>query len=542
MSQTTKRLMVCRKCASHPDIRVLIEKHGVRCVCSYCQRKSLCLKAKSVFNFIKTALQRRFQRYCNADDPILEAGYRTSDLIERWEPDFANAFNGLFLEHLCSYISVRWLDPLFTYPSPYLHIYSLWQHFKEKIKAEKRYFPLQRSNGTSDTELIELLQLIVKSLRDYNCILTLPRYTKIYRVIDHSPDKSPSSAADLGPAPPEVSADNRFSAAGISGFYASRSYETAVLEILKKDHHKKSATIGTWESLKPIRILDLSRDIENPSIFDPDCYRKSAIVLFLRDIICDLHGYISPYDTPIDKHPLADPHRGVSSYAPSSERVPGQALFEYLKDILKVKGVQYMTSHCPQYPFLVEGCEHMVNYALFFPASAYGESRNFRKYTFRKVRHKKLPLTFASVLRFCRSREKQQETEGKQQDEKKYSPSPDAVKEWVKFRNYPHLYKGTITTWNIQVLSINSCFDSNDYTVFALLDKDHSRWVRFRLTREQLHHYNVREKDHLIFTGKLIDISDNRILIDGIKSRSVGLYYDTLLMYPILIKNQGLGK
>jgi hypothetical protein len=72
------------------------------------------------------------------------------------------------------------------------------------------------------------------------------------------------------------------SAAGIPVFYGALDKQTAGLEVESADPNRPVCTIGEFETLRPVRVLDLGHQIQGVSLFDPQKRHQRPVRAFLR--------------------------------------------------------------------------------------------------------------------------------------------------------------------------------------------------------------------------------------------------------------------
>lgn len=148
-------------------------------------------------------------------------------------------------------------------------------------------------------------------------------------------------AADIGCAPTDRASENRMSRAGVPLFYGSGDVATAVAELAARDERPYAAVVA-FEPCRPIKMFDLVRIPEPPSLFDLENAARREALLFLKDFAEDLSRPVL-YD--------GSPHR---------EYRPTQYLTDYLRQspLLGVEGIRFRSAHA----------DDGVNYALFVGA------------------------------------------------------------------------------------------------------------------------------------------------------------------------------
>lgn len=121
----------------------------------------------------------------------------------------------------------------------------------------------------------------------------------------------------MGPPPRNVAnSSSRMSPPGIPMFYGAFDEETALLETIRKEG-THTVTTATFETLLPLKVLDLSDLPLVPSLFDPNSRHRRTGIKFLRSFVTDVAK-------PID--------RGGSE---QTEYVPTQIVTEYFRHVFR---------------------------------------------------------------------------------------------------------------------------------------------------------------------------------------------------------------
>lgn len=206
-----------------------------------------------------------------------------------------------------------------------------WRMFIDAIAHKRRYFfaciPSQfdLNLGIEWNPEVTLRQ-VAHVVKEAGLVTTLTEGVRIYRSRVHSEGVSFETVTDLGPPPVDQASAGRMNAAGIPMFYGATTTATALAEAtLHRTGH--CATVGTWETTKPLKIIDLTKIPEIPSLFDSE--RR-----YLRSGLRFLHSFADDISHPID----LDGREHI-------EYSPTQVLAEYFRwesSILgPLHGVQY---------------------------------------------------------------------------------------------------------------------------------------------------------------------------------------------------------
>lgn len=167
-----------------------------------------------------------------------------------------------------------------------------WDSFKDLVKHTSRFVFLSTTPATSlapdEFTPREILEAVGKVIGDLELIDILPAGTAVHRGRMQE-DASPAAftASSLGSPPLHKAAANRMSPAGISMFYGSTSSATALAEIAAHDD-RQWGTVGEFETLRDLRVVDYTKKVLDPSIFDAQRRRHRFSIRFLREFIDDI--------------------------------------------------------------------------------------------------------------------------------------------------------------------------------------------------------------------------------------------------------------
>lgn len=175
-----------------------------------------------------------------------------------------------------------------------------WDGFKELAKHHTRYF-FQHSDdkGAVHDRLSpsDMLKVITGSIRsefgDYDLIRAIPTGTEIIRVrIDPA---AKTMAADIGPPPIErANQSNRMSPAGIPMFYGAFDVATAIVETIELPRDAgQVASVGTFQAVRDLLVLDLADLPGVPSVFEVDRHALIHTLRFLHAFAQDISGPIA---------------------------------------------------------------------------------------------------------------------------------------------------------------------------------------------------------------------------------------------------------
>ena len=350
---------ICADCVNDAFLKQWIEDSAQATECSFCGAESEDAIAASFDEFVGAVIGGiHFDWGSPEGEGVVyetrEGGWQanltdTSDIV--WDMDISDDSDVIdaIIESIDNW---GWVSREFYRGSDSDILTWGWESLKRYAKHETRFFFLARERDEHDYEqltpadLLSALAKILKSEEYEGIIRDIPKSTQIVRIrIDA---KRQHTAADIG-APPDQFAiwSNRMSPAGIPMFYGAFEHETAHAETFDAKNDKgKMISAGTFEPLRPLRILDLANLPPIPSVFDED---RTHLIHSLRF----LHGFAHDISKPIDR----DGREHI-------EYVPTQIVTEYFRRIFRLKGgvmldgIAYESSKRPGTVAVVLFCEN----------------------------------------------------------------------------------------------------------------------------------------------------------------------------------------
>lgn len=219
-------------------------------------------------------------------------------------------------------------------------LYYGWKGFSKFVMHEARYVFLSATPKSYDEfqhdELhpVKILNALARMVEDVGLIDTINTTSRLYRVHIVDPKESLTTSKRLGSPPLDrAKYPNRMSPAGISMFYGAFDITTSVLETYDPSRGSgKIAAYGVFSPVRPLRVLDLSKTLQVPSIFDSAKHQVRPLIRFLIDFLKD-------FTKPV----LKDEYAHV-------EYVPTQVVTEYFRHVFrtadgeKLDGIIYPSS------------------------------------------------------------------------------------------------------------------------------------------------------------------------------------------------------
>lgn len=146
-----------------------------------------------------------------------------------------------------------------------------WQHFAHTVKHETRYhfanMPPSESGEPGDVDICNWLPALTKRLRPL--VETLPVGTEVFRArIRKSGEHWSPTADQLTAPPPAIMQAGRMNPAGIRYLYTAFDRLTAMREVGVHQSTVKPVYVASFKLTRPLLVVDLTKAIRLPSVFD----------------------------------------------------------------------------------------------------------------------------------------------------------------------------------------------------------------------------------------------------------------------------------
>jgi hypothetical protein len=333
-------------CAHHIKdnfIKNFIIKNGHKSKCKYCENLRKVIKLSEVLKLLVTGIDCLFEdandtRYYNSegehgfdgDTKLLENILNDDDLglgitDEELYDDILKYLN-------TSEIAYCRKDE-FGDQSDYLK--DLWNYFKEVVKYQARfvfYFPDTFSEYIYHNPA-GILGSVQQYISDFNLFKTISTRDKLFRCVQHESKMDVKKDGERIASNPTSNCkwNNRMSPAGISMFYCSPVEDVCINEVMDFQNNKNPFyTTAYFKPKSNLKLVDLTKLPETPSIFDKENNKQREVLFFLNAFIEDLSKPINKGDEIIDY-------------------IPTQVVTEYIKfnPELEVDGISYPSSKKP---------------------------------------------------------------------------------------------------------------------------------------------------------------------------------------------------
>lgn len=339
---------VCERCIQDAGLKKFVRRHRSPGTCSYCDRS---VKVSAMDNVIEHVVNSLCLEWGDPADEGLP--YETRE--GGWQGNVYNIYE-LFYdvgpdcpEEILDTIAGSIHDTGWCEKDPYslpLHkilVYG-WQSFSKFITHTARFVFFRAVNPAYDSDQhdemnpVDILETLGQVVGSLGLIDTVPGGKKIYRVRIVDQDELITQAKDLGPPPAErANMPNRMSPVGIPMFYGAFDLNTAIREIYEPDNAKgKKVASGEFTALRDLRVVDLSKSLPVPSLFDPTLQK-------LRNYYRFMNNFIDDFTKPIERSDRAH-----------AEYVPTQVVTEYFRHVYRtgdgaqIDGIIYPSSKTGQ--------------------------------------------------------------------------------------------------------------------------------------------------------------------------------------------------
>ena len=281
---------VCNKCINDKDIIQYVKETGDSSKCSYCEK----WRTKTViFNdFIEFFLKHINNEY---GDPLndfvdMDDG-KTFCIVELLDDIDVTENENLLNDIYDSLSDYRWCENPYWMPELSEILKSGWESFVDVVKHKSRY-AFYRTNAANIYDTIppsSFLEELSKVILKTELYTTLKKGLFIYRVRIHEKSEKLTKATELATPKIEYAKySNRMSPAGIPMFYGAFDIGTAIKETFDPlTDICKIATVAKFKLLKDITMVDFSKVVTTPGLFEERGYSYHEVD-FIRGFINDI--------------------------------------------------------------------------------------------------------------------------------------------------------------------------------------------------------------------------------------------------------------
>jgi hypothetical protein len=295
---------VCPDCFEDEAISAYVRKHLEADECSYCGRTGedgtkIAADVREVIEFIEDKLSVEFE------DPVEQVGWNSAEggwlgtqVYESTTELFLDGLGGFpcsneaLIEDIVEEIgdSREWCDRDPYSLSPWEGLSSGWLEFCRLVKHHTRFmfFSANTHGDDYEPEAVapgQILEKIGELIQSSGMVRTLAVGTRFYRARMHDSGIEFTKVEELAPPPDNLPFTNRMNPAGIPMFYGAIERETALEEIQLNEH--TAGSIGLFELLHDIRVIDLTNLPPAPGIFGEGSRREKAAIAFVHQFVRD---------------------------------------------------------------------------------------------------------------------------------------------------------------------------------------------------------------------------------------------------------------
>ncbi|HEX6701952.1 MAG TPA: HEPN-associated N-terminal domain-containing protein [Gaiellaceae bacterium] len=302
---------VCGDCVDDEPLRRYIRERTESTTCSYCEREAgepiaceLDLLLQAFADAIAVDWRDAIDQmpYDGDDWALPEANRHIYELLA--DGDLGVDVHPELFDDVVKAFSDRVFAPRYFFDvGPEDALNFSWDAFVDQVSHHTRYlFPLGLGMRAELAGLKvppeRMLSQIGTMARDHELVRSVPAGTVFARARLHERAEAarPASAAALG-TPPSMFAtrSNRMSPLGIPMFYGAVDEETVVAEATSSGWSvTHDLTIGWFETLRDLNLLDLSELPPIPSLFEPESLDVRPSVIFLHRFAREVNKPVAP--------------------------------------------------------------------------------------------------------------------------------------------------------------------------------------------------------------------------------------------------------
>ena len=286
---------VCPKCVEDAFLKEVIRENACRIVCEYCGCRTRAYSAAPVDVLMEPIASAVFFYYNDPTQGMMSWDYDedswpldTTDTRDMLESLALDCHPDLFEEIANSFVHEEWVETAggtWMGSHPHEEMGYLWDHFVRIVKHEMRYFFDYALPNSIDEqyEPATLLPTIGSLVKQRGLLGSLAVGTQLFRARKKDDEEFALDADQLGAPPPEKASAGRMNPAGISYLYLAFEQETALAEI--KCTPSNQVAVGQFDVLRNLRILNLTKLPDLPSIFDDNRRDEREGLIFLENFI-----------------------------------------------------------------------------------------------------------------------------------------------------------------------------------------------------------------------------------------------------------------
>lgn len=288
---------VCPDCFHDYAVRAFIRRQALSAQCDYCgtisESGDLAAPLSGVVPLIREGFESDWAKLDEGSTQALKWEKRgllinsyqlmiESTLGIESEELFESVYAGLWRFQWCARESYgRAKDGTPYYDWQTFSRYVLLAHDVLKATPEER-----EEASRSEKHPLDILDSVGSTVTNLGLVRTIPAGTLIVYAIARKGRKMPTTLDRFGPPSQGTAPGTRLGRAGVPVFYAATDEATALAETAASPFH----TTAVFETLLPVKILDLSLLPDIPSAFDADNRDLRRNLIFLTDFCSYLYS------------------------------------------------------------------------------------------------------------------------------------------------------------------------------------------------------------------------------------------------------------
>ena len=344
----------CDECVEEPFLKGWVSRNANGQACSYCGRNSprtpLAVTVNDLFAFIDEGLRTEYDEalewypYDSEEKTLVGTksdSYELADDLELFS-------NERLRERFVHGFENRMFCPRDPYSQSESEAFdSGWRRFVDHVKHRTRYYfltdPSAQDLGDEwsrcELSINQTPSYLGEAIREIGLVRRLETGAPLFRARISRAGAPYRNAQQLGTAPTAAAtAANRMSPAGIAIFYGAADERTAIAEVSEEAWDQSlsaAASVGAFKPSRPLHLIDLTGQVELPSMFDGSARH-------LREKVRLLNGFARDIAEPIQR----DEKEHI-------EYVPTQIVTEYFRHVFAVEegvpidGIMYQSSRRP---------------------------------------------------------------------------------------------------------------------------------------------------------------------------------------------------
>ncbi len=286
---------VCPDCVEDEYFKDVIRENACRRECDYCGRRTRSHSAAPVADLMEPIGKAVFYYFNDPTDGMMTWDNEEGDwLISSTDTQDVlmslplDCDEKLFEDIAEAFVYNEWVETaggIWTGSHPHQEMSDLWSRFVYIVKHEVRYFFDHALPNSTDEqyEPANLLPTIGSLVKRLGILGSLPLGTQLFRARKKIQEDFSLDAEQLGAPPSGKTSAGRMNPAGISYLYLAFDQQTALAEI--QHGQSDQSAIGQFEVLRDLKILNLTKLPDLPSIFDDNRSDEREGLIFLESFI-----------------------------------------------------------------------------------------------------------------------------------------------------------------------------------------------------------------------------------------------------------------